>query len=137
MKKTILLILLFLFTGIYSQNTEYQFKLDVKKFRKEFIKNKKQPLQLKIFGLNGKELIFNVAESSISEQPIPNINTFKGVSVDGTQNVSFTLTKSSISGSYSQQGVEVYFSPVIGKKCVYKVYIPAKIQTGQEQDFVK
>lgn len=137
MKKIILLILLFLFTGLYSQSTEYQFKFDAKKFRKEFIKNKKQPLQLKIFGPNGKELIFNVAESSISEQPVQNINTFKGVSVDGSQNVSFTLTKTSISGSYSDHGTEIYFSPVVGKKCTYKVYIPAKIQVGQEQDFIK
>ncbi|MEG0927991.1 hypothetical protein [Chryseobacterium sp.] len=137
MKKKISLILLFVFVGLYSQNTEYHFKFDVKKFRKEFIKNKKQPLQLRIFDLNGKELLFNVTESSISEQPIQNINIFKGISVDGIHKISFTLTKTSISGSYSDMGTEIYFSPVTGKKCTYKVYIPTKIQVGQELDFIK
>lgn len=137
MKKTILLILLSFFTGLYSQNTEYQFKFDVKKFKKEYIKNKKHTLKLKIFSPEGKELIFNIAESKTSEQPIQNINTFKGISADGTKIISFILTKTSISGSYSDQGTEIYFGPVTNKKDVYKVYIPVKIQNGQEQDFVK
>ncbi|KXH80553.1 hypothetical protein [Chryseobacterium kwangjuense] len=137
MKKTILLILLFFFAGLYSQNTEYQFKFDVKKFRKEYIKNKKHPPQLKIFGPDGRELIFNIAESKTSEQPVQNINTFKGVSADGTKIISFILTKTYLSGSYADQGTEIYFGPVANKKDVYKVYIPVKIQNGQEQDFVK
>ncbi|BFO67473.1 hypothetical protein [Chryseobacterium sp. KCF3-3] len=137
MKKKILLILLFAFTGLYSQNIEYQFKFDVRKFRKEFIKGNKQPVQLRIFDPNGKEIIFNVMESNISEQPIQNISTFKGISRDGLQKISFTLTRTSISGSYSDHGTEIYFSPVAGKKCTYKVYIPPKIQAGQELDVIK
>ncbi|WP_080777994.1 hypothetical protein [Chryseobacterium phocaeense] len=136
MKKAAVLIILCMANILYSQNREHQFKFDVKKFRKEY-KNKKHPPQLKIFSPEGKELIFNIAESNISEQPIQNINTFKGVSADGTKIISFILTKTYISGSYADQGTEIYFGPVATKKDVYKVYIPVKIQNGQEQDFVK
>ncbi|MEY8761305.1 hypothetical protein [Chryseobacterium tongliaoense] len=137
MKKTMLLLILFIFNILCSQSREYQFKFDAKKFRKEFIRGKKQPLQLRIFDLNGKELIFNVFESSISEQPIQNINTFKGISVDGTKKITFILTQTAISGSYSDKETEVYFNPVINKKCTYKVYIPINTHPGQEQDFLK
>ncbi|PIF44186.1 hypothetical protein CLU96_1126 [Chryseobacterium sp. 52] len=139
MKKNIALILLFMFNILYTQNQEYQFRFDVKKFRKDWTKskdNKSFSLQLKIFDPYGSPLVFNIAESSISEHPIPNINVFKGSSIDGTKRVSLTLTKKAISGSYSDQGVEIYFSPVIHKNCFYKVYIPHATGVGQEKDFV-
>lgn len=138
MKKKITLIFIFLSYILYAQNKEYQFRFDTKKFRKEWIKSKKKQtfLQLKIFDPYGRPLVFNIIESSISEQPIPNINIFKGSSIDGTKRISFTLTKKAISGSYSDQGVEIYFSPVINKKYFYKVYIPNITHTGQEKDFV-
>ncbi|KMQ58714.1 hypothetical protein ACM46_22100 [Chryseobacterium angstadtii] len=138
MKKTAALLLILIFGILSAQSKEHQFRFDVKKFRKEWTKSKheKSSLQLKIFDPNGSPLIFNIMESSISEQPIQNINTFKGSSMDGTKRISFTLTKKTISGSYSDQGVEVYFDPVINKKSLYKVYIPNSVQTGQEKDFV-
>jgi len=128
------LLLVFIFSILFAQNQEYQFRFNVKKFRKEWMENK-QSLQLKIFDPAGRPLTFNIAESSISEQPIPNINTFKGASIDGSKRISLTLTKKTISGSYSDQGTEVYFNPVKDKKCIYKVYVSTP-PTGQEQDFV-
>lgn len=126
-----------MFSFSFAQQKEYTFKLNAKKFKKEFLKNKNLPQQITLYSTEGQPIIFLVKEYSISETPIPNIYTFKGKSQDDKKLVYFTLSNKKISGSYSQNGVEYYFEPL--SKCNrYKVYTQTRNEDriGQEHDVV-
>lgn len=120
MKKLITIIFILTINLTFAQRVEKEFQFNSKKFIKEYQKSVKatkiKTYQLTIVDLQGKDIIFDVFETQISEEKIPNLYTFKGKSKNGNNIISFTISKAGLTGSYSDNGQEIYIEPV-AKSC--------------------
>lgn len=127
---------------MYGQAMEKEFYFNAKKFvknyKKSVKKNKIKNYPLKITDLQGNDITFDVYETQISEEKIPNIYTFKGKSVNGNSIIYFTITNAGMTGSYSENDKELYIEPD-PKHCKrHKIYYLVKKQKeGQIDDIVK
>jgi len=143
MKTFISLIFILSTHLIIAQRTEREFQFNSKKFIKEYQKSVKTKnsttYPLEIIDIKGNPIIFDVIETQISAEKIPNIYTFKGKSQNGNHLISLTINKSGLTGSYSDNGREIYIEP-IKKKCNKHIVYDlgnTRPQVGQSNDFIK
>lgn len=132
-----------IFNSAFGQRVEKEFYFNSKKFVKEYHKsvekNKVKIYPLRIIDIEGNDIIFDVFETQISEEKILNIYTFKGKSKNGDKLISFTISKSGLTGSYSDNTREIYIEPV-SKNCKkHVVYFlnTKKQEVGQINDYVR
>jgi hypothetical protein len=145
MKFTLLFTLIFSFGFVSGQNSQqFIFKFNVKKWNKEFTKQKYlNPDQVNIislFDVRGNPVLFKIQEKRISEMEVIDLKFFKGKSADDMKILSLTVLRKSMSGAYLENGVQYFIEP--DKGCnKYKVYtkpdLNKKIKVGQINDFVK
>ena len=146
MKFILPLTLMFCFGLFSGQNSqEFIFKFNVTKWNREYVKVQKssvnQIFPITLFDVEGKPVLFEVQEISISEVKIPDIKIFKGKSADDLKIISLTVLPDSFSGSYLQNGIQNFIEPVKGSCNKYKVYtkpnVDKKVEVGQINDFIK
>lgn len=136
-----------LFFGfVFGQNSkEYVFKFNVKKWNKEFVKQQKKSQDkvatINLFDVNGKSVLFNLQQRSISETEVPNVKIFKGKSADDAKLITLTILPKTMSGAFLENGVQYFIEYIKGSCNKYKVYtkpeIDKKIEVGQINDDVK
>lgn len=131
---------------MYGQTTQqFIFKFNVKKWNKEFVKqqkiDRKESYSISLFDVNGKQILFELKEKSMSEIPVPNLKVFKGKSADARKIISLTILPKSMNGSYLENGVQYFIEPVEGSCNSYQVYtnpqIDRKVEVGQINDIIK
>ncbi|MDN3606999.1 hypothetical protein [Kaistella yonginensis] len=146
MKFILVLTGIFCFGLVLGQNKqEYVFKFNVKKWNKEFLKQHKPTkdgmVSINLFDVNGKAVLFEVQEKSISEVNVPDIKIFKGKSTDDTKIITLTILPKTMSGAYLEKGIQYFIEAVKGSCNHYKVYtkpeIDKKIEVGQIEDYIK
>ncbi|SFN37801.1 hypothetical protein SAMN05421594_2443 [Chryseobacterium oleae] len=122
--------------AMHSQARSYIFYFNGKKLKREVAKQPEKVYTVTLFSAYGEKLNFKVSENQISEQKIPGMLFFKGKSENGSRIISFTLRHDKISGSFSDNGKEVYFEPT-KRRNYYKSYEIQGVKAGQENDEVK
>ncbi len=146
MRFTLLLASMLCFGIVSGQNSqEFIFKFNVKKWNKEFTKQKKLSkdagFTISLFDVYGKSILFRIKENRISEVEVPDVKFFKGKSADDKKILSLTILPKSMSGAYLENGIQYFIEPIIGSCNKYKVYttpeLNKKVEVGQINDYVK